>query len=61
MNQFKVGDTIQNLKTGKIGIVTKVYKEGIIKYHLIGTPNNIHTFAVQKNRFIVIDKREYNV
>lgn len=58
MNKFKVGDTIKNLKTGKIGIVKKVYDEDIINYHLIGTPNNIHTFAVWGNRFIILDEKE---
>lgn len=52
---FKVNDKIKNRKTGKIGIVTKVYqKEDIIKYHLIGTPNCIHTFSVWENRFDII-------
>ena len=58
MNKFKVKDKIKNLKTGKIGIVTRVYDEGIVKYHLIGTPNNIHTFAVWENRFIILDEKE---
>ena len=58
MTKFKVGGIIKNLKTGKIGIVTKVYDEDIIKYHLIGTPNNIHTFAVWEIRFIILDEKE---
>ena len=61
MTKFKVGCTTQNLKTGKIEIVTKVYDEDIIKYHLNGTPNNIHTFAVWENRFIIIDKKRIDV
>ena len=49
---FKVGDKIKNRKTGKIGIITKMYrKEGIIKYHLLKTPNNIHIFSECENRF----------
>lgn len=47
IERFKVGSRIKNYKTGKIGIVTQVYDEGIniVKYHLLGTPNNIHTIV----------------
>ena len=46
INDFKVGCKIKNNKTGKIGIVTCVYDEiNIVKYHLLGTPNCIHTIV----------------
>lgn len=53
---FKVGDTIKNRKTSKLGIVTYVYEEGIIKYHLIDTPHNIHISVEPEERFIIIKK-----
>lgn len=63
IEDFKVGDKIKNRKTGKIGIVTKIYrKEEIIKYHLIGTPNNIHTFSEWENRFEIIkEENDINI
>ena len=55
---FKVHDIIENIKTGKIGKVTKVYKEeGIFRYHLLKTPNNIHVGFFRDNRF---KKKENN-
>ena len=46
IEDFKVGNKIKNSKTGKIGIVTRVYDEvNIVNYHLIGTPNCIHTIV----------------
>lgn len=52
---FKVGCKIKNNKTGKIGIVTKVYDVGIVRYHLVGTPNNIHTIVGSEfDRFEII-------
>lgn len=43
---FKVNDKIKNNKTGKIGIV---------RYHLVGTPNNIHTIVGSEfDRFEII-------
>ena len=55
---FKVGDKIINKKSGKLGKVTKVYEEGIIKYHLLGTPNNIHTFSLNEDRFEIIKQKD---
>lgn len=55
IKNFKVNDKIKNNKTGKIGIVTKVYEEGIVKYYLVGTPNNIHTIVGSEfDRFEII-------
>ena len=55
IEDFKVGCKIKNNKTGKIGIVTKVYEEGIVRYHLVGTPNNIHTIVGSEfDRFEII-------
>lgn len=57
IEDFKVGCKIKNNKTGKIGIVTRVYNEGInvVRYHLLGTPNNIHTIVGSEfDRFEVI-------
>lgn len=52
---FKVNDKIKNNKTGKIGIVTNVYEVGIVTYHLVGTPNNIHTIVGSEfDRFEII-------
>lgn len=58
INQFTVGSRIKNNKTGKIGIVTRVYREGIniVRYHLLGTPNNIHTIVGSEfDRFEIIN------
>ena len=55
VKNFKVNDKIKNNKTGKIGIVTKVYDVGIVRYHLVGTPNNIHTIVGSEfDRFEII-------
>lgn len=55
VKNFKVNDKIKNNKTGKIGIVTKVYDGGIVRYHLVGTPNNIHTIVGSEfDRFEII-------
>lgn len=57
IERFKIGSRIKNNKTGKIGIVTRVYDEGIniVRYHLLGTPNNIHTIVGSEfDRFEVI-------
>lgn len=54
---FKVGDKIKNRKTGKIGIVTKVYEEvDLIHYHLIGTPNCVHIFSARDERFDIYEE-----
>ena len=46
LEDFKVGCKIKNNKTGKIGIVTRIYDEvNIVNYHLLGTPNCIHTIV----------------
>ena len=47
IDKIKIGDKIKNNKTGKIGIVTRVYGEGVdvVKYYLLKSPNNIHTIA----------------
>lgn len=61
IKKFKVGFRIKNNKTGKIGIVTRVYDEGIniVKYHLLGTPNNIHTIVGSEfDRFEVIKDKK---
>lgn len=61
IERFKVGSRIKNHKTGKIGIVTRVYDEGIniVKYHLLGTPNNIHTIVGSEfDRFEVIKDKK---
>lgn len=51
-NMFSVYDIIENIKTGKIGKVIKVYEDvGIFKYHLLKTPNNVHTGFIRENRF----------
>lgn len=58
IERFKIGSRIKNNKTGKIGIVTRVYDEGIniVRYHLLGTPNNIHTIVGSEfDRFEVIE------
>ncbi len=52
---FKVNDKIKNNETGKIGIVTNVYEVGIVRYHLVWTPNNIHTIVGSEfDRFEII-------
>ena len=64
INDFKVGCKIKNNKTGKIGIVTCVYDEiNIVKYHLLGTPNCIHTIVGSEfDRFEVIgDENDINI
>ena len=54
---FEVGDIIRNRKTGKFGVIKKCYRdEGIIKYHLDDTPNNIHTCCNPAERFDVIKR-----
>ena len=55
---FKVEDKIRNKKSGKLGKIIKVYEEGVIKYHLLRTPNNIHTFTLTDNRFEIIVEKE---
>ena len=56
IEDFKVGCKIKNNKTGKIGVVTKVYDEvNIVNYHLLETPNNIHTIVGSEfDRFEII-------
>lgn len=57
IEDFKVGCKIKNNKTGKIGIVTRVYAEGvnIVKFHQLRTPNNVHTIVGSKfDRFEII-------
>lgn len=65
IEDFKVGCKIKNNKTGKIGIVTRVYDDGVdvVKYYLLGTPNNIHTIVGYLfDRFEVIkDKNDINI
>ena len=59
IEDFKVDRKIKNNKTGKIGIVTKVYEEGIVKYHLVGTPNNIHNIVGSEfDRFEIIKEEK---
>lgn len=59
IEDFKVGCKIKNNKTGKIGIVTKVYEECIVKYTLIGTPNNIHTIVSSEfDRFEIVKEQK---
>ena len=61
IERFKVGSRIKNNKTGKIGIVTRVYDEGIniVKYHLLGSPNNIHTIVGSEfDRFEIIEDKK---
>jgi hypothetical protein len=56
---FKVNDKIKNRKTGKIGVVTKVYEEfGLIYYHLIGTLNNTHIFFPRDERFDIVKENK---
>ena len=56
---FEVGDIIRNRKTGKFGVIKKCYREeGIIKYHLDGTPNNIHTCTNPTERFDKVKRRD---
>lgn len=58
IKKFKVGFRIKNNKTGKIGIVTRVYDEdvNVVRYHLLGTPNNIHTIVGSEfDRFEIIE------
>ena len=57
IEDFKVGFRIKNNKTGKIGIVTRVYDEvNIVNYHLLGTPNCIHTIIRSEfDRFEIIE------
>ena len=57
---FKVGDTIRNKKSSKLGVVTRVYEDGVIKYHLLKTPNNIHTFSLSDDRFERVNEKETN-
>lgn len=55
IKDFKVGCNIKNTKTGKIGIVTRVYDEvNIVNYHLLRTPNNIHVICSTFDRFEII-------
>ena len=56
IEDFKVGCKIKNNKTGKIGVVTKVYDEvNIVNYHLLETPNNIHAIVGSEfDRFEII-------
>ena len=61
INDFKVGCKIKNNKTGKIGIVTRVYGEGVgvVKYYLLKTPNNIHTIVGSEfDRFEIIKDKK---
>ena len=59
IEDFKVGDKIKNSKTGKIGIVTRVYDEvNIVNYHLIGTPNCIHVICTNFDRFEIIKDKK---
>lgn len=61
IERFKVGSRIKNNKTGKIGIVTRVYDEGVnvVRYHLLGTPNNIHTIVGSEfDRFEIIEDKK---
>ena len=59
---FKVNDIIKNRKTGKIGIVTKVYEEvDLIRYHLIGTPNCGHIFSARDERFDIIKGEQMKI
>lgn len=62
IEDFKVGDKIKNRKTGKIGIVTRVYDEvNIVNYHLLGTPNCVHTIICSGfDRFEII-KEDYDI
>lgn len=56
---FEVNDIIENIKTGKIGKVIKVYEDvGIFRYHLLNTPNNIHVGFISENRFKLKEKNE---
>lgn len=56
---FKQGVKIKNTKTGKVGYVVsfeEIYDLKLLKYHLEGTPNNVHTESRPFERFKILEE-----